>query len=161
MVLGAGAVGAATAIHLQKRGRQVVLVDRGWTGHGTSFGNAGLIQREGVFPYAFPRDLKALLQSATRRGVAVHYHTRALPDLLPFFLRYWRHSSPDRHAHVAKSYATLIEHSVAETRALSAEAGLDALRRPSGWLKVFRSARSRDRSMRRRPWSRSDRGPSW
>ncbi|MGO7421559.1 FAD-dependent oxidoreductase, partial [Rhizobium ruizarguesonis] len=47
IVLGAGIVGVSTAIHLQRRGRQVTLIDRKDPGNETSFGNAGLIQREG------------------------------------------------------------------------------------------------------------------
>ena len=55
VVLGAGIVGASVAVHLQKRGRAVLLVDRQAPGEETSFGNAGLIQREAVYPYGFPR----------------------------------------------------------------------------------------------------------
>src|SRR5579864_3407252 len=62
VVLGAGIVGVCVAVHLQKRGRQVALVDRKLPGNETSFGNAGLIQREGVYPYAFPRELGTLLR---------------------------------------------------------------------------------------------------
>ena len=54
VVLGAGIVGVSIAIHLQKRGRSVALVDRKHPGLETSFGNAGLLQREGVYPYALP-----------------------------------------------------------------------------------------------------------
>jgi hypothetical protein len=55
IVLGAGIVGTSTALHLQKRGRSVVLVDRRGAGEETSYGNTGIIQREGVVPYPFPR----------------------------------------------------------------------------------------------------------
>jgi len=123
---------------------QTALVDRGPAGQGASFGNAGLIQREGVFPYAFPRNLRTLVQAATRRSVAVNYHLAALPRLLPFLLRYWQHSSPAQHARIAKAYSVLIEHSIAETRALTTEAGLSALLRPSGWIKAFRTACGQD-----------------
>ena len=51
VVLGAGIVGVSIAAHLQRRGRSVALVDRRGAGEETSFGNAGLIQREGVYPY--------------------------------------------------------------------------------------------------------------
>ena len=50
VVLGAGIVGLSTAIHLARRGKSVVLLDRRGAGEETSYGNAGLIQREGVFP---------------------------------------------------------------------------------------------------------------
>jgi len=47
----------AAALHLQQRGRDVILVDRHeLAGEETSFGNAGLIESASVFPYMFPRD---------------------------------------------------------------------------------------------------------
>ncbi|MGE8304768.1 MAG: FAD-dependent oxidoreductase, partial [Pseudomonas kermanshahensis] len=48
LVLGAGIVGVSTALHLQARGRQVILIDRDEPGSGTSHGNAGLIERSSV-----------------------------------------------------------------------------------------------------------------
>ena len=62
IVLGAGIIGVSTAIHLARRGRSVVLVDRRTAGEETSFGNAGLIQREGVVPYGFPQDFGLLIR---------------------------------------------------------------------------------------------------
>ena len=62
VVLGAGIVGASVAVHLQKRGRAVLLVDRQAPGEGTSFGNTGLIQREAVYPYGFPRRWSEILR---------------------------------------------------------------------------------------------------
>src|SRR5262245_46943856 len=56
LVLGAGIVGVSVAVHLQKRGRATVLLDRRAPAEETSFGNAGLVQREGVYPYGFPHD---------------------------------------------------------------------------------------------------------
>src|ERR1043166_3827578 len=64
IVLGAGIVGTSTALHLQKRGRSVVLVGRRGAGHETSYRNTGIIQREGVVPYPFPRDIRPMAQSA-------------------------------------------------------------------------------------------------
>ncbi len=43
MVVGAGAIGVATAHYLDAAGFDVTLVDRGRVGHGCSFANAGLI----------------------------------------------------------------------------------------------------------------------
>ncbi|MCE4093579.1 FAD-dependent oxidoreductase, partial [Klebsiella pneumoniae] len=114
LVLGAGIVGVSVAVHLQKRGRAVALVDRRAPGFETSFGNAGLIQREGVYPYAFPRDLSTLLRYAGNTSADVHYHPGDLPRLLPFLWQYWRNSHPTRHAAIARAYAPLIAHSVSE-----------------------------------------------
>lgn len=43
LVLGGGVIGIATALELQKAGRQVLVIDRGPIGHGCSYGNAGWI----------------------------------------------------------------------------------------------------------------------
>lgn len=145
VVLGAGIIGICIALHLQKRGRAVILVDRRGAAEETSFGNAGLIQREGVYPYGFPHDFGALLRYSLNRTIDAHYHPSALPRIAPFLWKYWHHSRPARHAEVARRYSKLIEHCVTEHQALAAEAGAQALLRPTGWMKVFRTERERDR----------------
>jgi D-amino-acid dehydrogenase len=144
VVLGAGIVGICTALHLQKRGRATALVDRRGAAEETSFGNAGLIQREGVYPYGFPHDFGALLRYGLNRTIDAHYHPSALPKLAPFLWKYWHSSRPARHAEVARRYAKLIEHCVAEHDALAAEAGATDLIVRGGWMKIFRTARERD-----------------
>jgi D-amino-acid dehydrogenase len=148
VVLGAGIVGVSIAIHLQKRGRSVALVDRRHPGLETSFGNAGLLQREGVYPYALPRDIGTLMHYARNSSIDVHYHRDALPALAPFLWAYWRNSEPARHAAIARHYATLIEHCVTEHEILAQEAGVESLLRPTGWIKVFHSAAAHDDELR-------------
>jgi len=145
VVLGAGIVGICVALHLQKRGRAVALVDRRGAAEETSYGNAGLIQREGVVPYGFPHDFGALARYGLNRTVDAHYHPSALPRLAPFLWQYWKHSRPARHAEVARRYAKLIEHCVAEHEALIAEAGAEGFVARGGWMKIFRTERERDR----------------
>jgi D-amino-acid dehydrogenase len=145
VVLGAGIVGICVALHLQKRGRAVVLVDRRGAAEETSFGNAGLIQREGVYPYGFPHDFGALLRYAFNRTIDAYYHVTALPQLAPFLWQYWRYSRPAEHTKVAHRYATLIEHCVAEHEALAREAGASDIFTRKGWLKLFRTERERDK----------------
>ena len=145
VVLGAGIIGICVALHLQKRGRAVVLVDRRGAAEETSFGNAGLIQREGVYPYGFPHDFGALLRYGLNRTIDAHYHPSALPRLAPFLWQYWQHSRPARHAEVARRYSKLIEHCVSEHQALAQESHATGFLRPGGWMKVFRTARERDR----------------
>ena len=54
IVLGAGIVGTSIALHLAKRGLSVALIDRAGVGEQTSYGNAGIIEGNTVFPPAFP-----------------------------------------------------------------------------------------------------------
>ena len=144
LVLGAGIVGVSVAVHLQKRGRATVLVDRRGPAEETSFGNAGLIQREGVYPYGFPHDFGALFRYSLNRTIDAHYHPSAIPRLAPFLWKYWHHSRPRRHQAIARLYAKLIEHCISEHEALAAQAGAQDLLRRTGWMKVFRTERERD-----------------
>ncbi len=144
IVLGAGIVGVSTAIHLQRRGRQVTLVDRKLPGEETSFGNAGLIQREGVVPYGFPQQIGVLVRYAFNNRIDAHYHLRALPGQLAFLARYWWHSNTKRHEIIARAYAPLIQHSISEHNDLVQASGAEELIRKNGWMEIFRSNAKRD-----------------
>jgi D-amino-acid dehydrogenase len=144
IVLGAGMVGTCTALHLALRGHAVTLVDRRGPGQETSYGNAGLIQREAVEPYPFPRDWATLLRVALKRGADVSYHLGALPAVAEPLARYWANSTPERHARIALAYSRLIEHCTDEHQALIGRAGADDLVRREGYRFVFRDAASFD-----------------
>ena len=144
IVLGAGIVGISVALHLQKAGRSVLLVDKRAPGEETSYGNAGLIQREGVYPYGFPHDFGALIRYAMNNTIDAHYHWSAIPKLAPFLFSYWMHSRASHHEAIAHKYAKLIEHCVTEHDALANEAGAANLLRRNGWMKVFRTAKQQD-----------------
>src|SRR5665213_3284769 len=140
VVLGAGMVGVSAALHLQQRGRDVILVDRHeLAGEETSFGNAGLIESASVFPYMFPRDFGQILQYAMNRAPQVRYELSDLPAFLPWLVRYFLASSPERALHSAMAELPLIRCSLIEHEALMAEAQVPELLRRSGWIKLFRS----------------------
>ncbi len=137
MVLGAGIVGISVALHLRRRGRDVVLVDRQGPGEGTSFGNAGLIQREAVFPYAFPRAISEITRVARNRSIDAVYHPLALPALAAPLLQYWLNSEPERYAHAVMAHSRLIATCLDEHMALAKEANATDLLRPIGWMRLF------------------------
>lgn len=141
LILGAGIVGIATGIHLLKRGRSVVLVDKNQPGRETSYGNAGIIQREGVRPHAFPRDLATLMQVGLHLSTAARYEPLALPRIAPPLLKYWWASSPEHYRHIVESYAPLIGRSIDTHAAFINEIGPDAekLITKQGWYQVFRT----------------------
>ncbi|MGC9238802.1 MAG: NAD(P)/FAD-dependent oxidoreductase [Acidithiobacillus sp.] len=142
MVLGAGIVGVSTALQLQLRGWQVLLLDRQGAGERTSFGNAGLIQREAVFPHAFPRALGTILHYASNRSTEVRYQSSMLPRLGFPFWKYWWNSEPERHRQIARHYAALIAHCLEDHLAVAALAGAAHLFRPGGYLQVHRHRHS-------------------
>src|ERR1700751_620106 len=137
IVLGAGMVGVSAALHLQRRGRDVVLIDRRDPGEETSYGNAGLIQREAVIPYTFPREFGVILSYAMNNRSDAVYHVSALPKVSPWLFRYWQEGAPDRVARSAQALAPLMAQCVIEHQALIAEAGEGAqsLVHARGWIK--------------------------
>jgi len=140
LVLGAGMVGVGIALHLQQRGRDVILVDRHeLAGEETSYGNTGIIECMSVFPYMFPRQLGEILRYATNRAPQVHYSLRDLPSFLPWLMRYYLASRPDRALRGALAVMPMIRQSLVEHEALIAEAGVPELLRRNGWIKLFRS----------------------
>lgn len=138
LILGAGIVGVSTALHLQARGRSVCLVDQDLPGRGTSFGNAGLIERASVVPYSFPRSIRQLLGYAANRHSALRFEWRALPALAPWLWRYWRESASPALARASADLLPLIERCVSEHEALVSAAGLQSLVRQGGWIDMYR-----------------------
>jgi D-amino-acid dehydrogenase len=149
LVLGAGMVGTCTALHLQQRGYDVTLVDRRAPGQETSMGNAGLIQREAVEPYAFPREPGFLLGAALGRGAQVHWHAQGLWQMGRALLRYLHHSHPVRHAQATQAYSRLIAHATDEHDPLVAAAGAQDLVTREGFRFVFRTAQAFDEAAQR------------
>lgn len=148
LVLGAGIVGVCVAIHLQRRGRNVLLVDRREPGRETSYGNAGIIQREAVRPRAFPREVGELFRITRKQGLDTRYDLAAMPGLASPLFQYWWNSAPARYRRIVAEYASIIAHSISEHAPLIAEAGAEQLIEKKGFLLLFRSAAKRDATFR-------------
>ncbi|MDN3922146.1 NAD(P)/FAD-dependent oxidoreductase [Roseateles violae] len=148
LVLGAGMVGVCTALELQLRGHQVTLVDRRPPGQEASYGNAGVIQREAVEPYAMPRDWRALLDVVFRRGIDVNYHVSGLLAFWPQLLRYWQASAPASHRAISRQYAGLIAHATDEHARLMRLAGAEDLLQRDGLRMIYRDERAMEHALR-------------
>lgn len=84
-VVGAGIVGVASSLWLQRAGFKVTLIDSGGVGEGASFGNAGNISPGAVVPYLIPgiwREAPGwLLNPAGPLAVRPGYFLKVLPWL--------------------------------------------------------------------------------
>jgi D-amino-acid dehydrogenase len=139
IVLGAGIVGTSIALHLAKRGLGVALVDRKAPGEETSYGNAGVIEGNTVFPHAFPSRLSALLRIALKRAPEANYHLAHLPSAAPWLLAFFAASRPQRLIETARVMRPLFARALSEHEALLADAGALRYLRKEGWLKLYRS----------------------
>jgi D-amino-acid dehydrogenase len=87
----------------------------------------------------FPRDFSQILRYALMRAPQVRYHFTDLPTFLPWLVRYFLASSPERALHSAMAELPLIQRSLIEHEALIEEARVPDLLRRTGWIKLFRS----------------------
>src|SRR5512139_317201 len=142
MVLGAGIVGTSIALHLAKRGLSVALIDRAGVGEQTSYGNAGIIEGNTIFPPAFPADFGALVRIAFKRASEANYHLTFLPRVAPWLLTFRTASRPQRLVETARLIRPLFSRAVAEHETLLAEADATRYLRKTGWLKVYRNERT-------------------
>ena len=65
-VIGAGIVGVCCALHLQREGFKVRLVEKGEPGRKASFGNSGSFGTASCVPFAMPGVLKKVPKHAVR-----------------------------------------------------------------------------------------------
>ena len=145
-VAGGGIVGVSCAMTLQARGYQVQLIDRQAPGHGTSFGNAGLISPGSVLVLNNPalwRSLPGLLRG---KGNALRIDYGYLLRNLPWCLRFLSHATVRSSQKTGIAMRDLMVDSANRHEEWVKQAKAGALRKGrSGWLKCFRSSESYDR----------------
>lgn len=86
-VIGAGIVGAACALELARAGMNVLVLDRQAPGRGASYGNAGHMATEQVFPIADAGLLKRIPGMLLDPLGPLRLDWRYLPRAMPWFAR--------------------------------------------------------------------------
>ena len=142
-VVGAGIVGVACALQLARHGKRVVLVDRQAPGMGASFGNAGHLATEQVFPIADLSILKRLPAMLMDPMGPLRLDWKYLPRALPWFARLLLNlrSKPFRRS--VAGIRALNEASLAAWQRLLGSVGQSELLREDGSLLVFEKPESR------------------
>lgn len=136
-VIGAGIVGLASALYLQRAGFKVSLFDKEAIAAGASQGNAGHFATEQVFPLANPSLLHQLpwmlINPLGPFRIRPTYFHRALP----WFMRFLFNMLPERRAHNSQAIKALNEQSIKEMKDLLAFCDCEELLRLNGSLLVF------------------------
>ncbi|WP_299807375.1 FAD-binding oxidoreductase [uncultured Shewanella sp.] len=136
-VVGAGIVGLAAAIELQRAGFNVTVVDKEGAGTGASKGNAGHFATEQVFPLADPAMLPKLpgmlLDPLGPFRIQPKYFLKALP----WFFRFLHNMLPSRRAQNSRAIKALNQDSIAAMKSLTAFCGCEKLLTLNGSLLVF------------------------
>ncbi|WP_312934310.1 FAD-dependent oxidoreductase [Pseudomonas sp.] len=144
VVVGAGIIGVACALQLARQGCQVVLVDRQAPGHGASWGNAGHLATEQVFPIADLSILKRLPRMLLDPMGPLRLDWKYLPKALPWFTRLLLNLRPGPFQRSIAGLRTLNEGSLAAWQRLLSFIGRSELFHQDGSLLVFEREESRE-----------------
>lgn len=159
-IIGAGIVGVSTAIWLLRDGFDVLLIDKGGPGEGTSFGNAGLLASAATLPVPMPGLLKKVPRMLFHPEEPLYLRWRHLPQLLPWLIPYLRHANEDAARTRAEAMLPLIGDSLADHQALAQGTGAEHFVVPSNYVYGYQSKADYDAD--HLSWSvRRDQGFDW
>lgn len=137
IVIGAGIVGICTALYLQEKGREVMLIDRLSPGEGTSSGNAGIISVGSVHPEAMPGIWKDIPSMLFKGQAPVSLRPAYLLQILPWFCSFLANSSVARAEKSSIAINGLSSRALEFLQPLVAKAGAQALLRQEGTIYVY------------------------
>lgn len=148
-VLGAGMVGVSTALALQEKGHNVVVLDKTTPGLETSYGNAGIIQTEAAEPYALPRELSTLFRYAIGQTNDVVWSLGASLKMAPALWRYFQLSAEKPYRKISETYSKLAARSTADHQPLIEASNSEHLIRREGLVMLYRDQASFDEAASR------------
>ncbi|MDX3907597.1 MAG: FAD-dependent oxidoreductase [Pigmentiphaga sp.] len=137
VVVGTGIVGVCTAAWLQRDGHDVTFVDPRPPGEACSFGNAGSLSPSACLPVGMPGMWKKvpgwLLDPLGPLTIRWPY----LPVVLPWLMRFLRHSQPAEVVRIATAMRNLLAPIFENYGPLLERAGAQGLVRRTGCLYVY------------------------
>ena len=136
-------VGSCCALHLQRTGHKVTLIDPHPPGSQTSFGNAATIATYACIPVNHPKLLKSLpkLLSGSERPLSIS--PGYMPRMLPWLVSFLRHCRRERVDQTISALGALLRHAEDTTLALVQSAGAGDYVRRNGTLYLYSDAQSR------------------
>jgi D-amino-acid dehydrogenase len=137
VVIGAGIIGTAIAHDLQKRGQQVMLIDRDAPGRGASFGNMASIAVTEFMPASRPSVWRQIPGWMLDPEGPVRVRPSYMPKLVPWFLRFIAASRPSKLRELEAQGAALCARALDDTLGLLRETGLENQISDEGCLSLY------------------------
>lgn len=138
-VIGAGLVGVCCALHLQREGFKVRLVEKGEPGRGASFGNAGSFGIASCVPFSMPGILKKVPKMLLDSESPLKLRWSHVPRALPWFLSSIANSRRSRVEEIAAARNSLLVHVHDGYAPLIEDAGAEQWVKDDGLLMTFES----------------------
>jgi D-amino-acid dehydrogenase len=149
VVLGAGAVGTATAWYLSKAGHDVEVVERQPAAAlETSWGNGGVIHASEAEPWSQPGMPRKIVRWLGKEDAPLLLRYGAIPRMWRWGLEFARNCTPARFRANARANLLLALHSLRSLQEIGAETGIAYDRATSGVMKIYRSKDSLDAAER-------------
>ena len=145
LVLGAGAVGTATAWYLRKAGYQVTVVERQPAAAlETSWGNGGVIHASEVEPWSQPGMPRRILGWLGKEDAPLLLRYAQIPQVWRWGLAFARNCTPERFRANTLANLALALHSLRSLQEIRAETGIEYDQANRGVLKIYRSMQALD-----------------
>ena len=136
-VIGAGIGGVATAIYLQREGRNVLLIDKAGPAEGASFGNGGVLASCSVVPVTVPGLTAKAPRMLFDPNQPLFLKWSYLPRLAPWLMRYLAHCNPDKVKKIASAVHGVVGDSLSEHQALAAGTGAEGFIVPADYVFIY------------------------
>ena len=137
LVVGAGIIGTSLAYALQKRGRSVVLLDKGEVGRGASFGNMASIAVTEFMPASRPSVWRQIPGWMLDPEGPVRVRPSYMPKLIPWFARFVSASRPGKLRELEAQGAVLCKRVYDDLLPLLRETGLEGELTAEGCLSLY------------------------
>ncbi|MFO1070907.1 MAG: D-amino acid dehydrogenase [Geminicoccaceae bacterium] len=149
LVLGAGAVGVATAWYLSQAGHEVEVIERqAEAALETSWGNGGVIHASEAEPWSQPGMPKKIIGWLGKEDAPLLLRYGAIPHMWRWGLDFARNCTPERFRANSLSNLALALHSLRSLQEIGASTGIAYDRATKGVLKIYRSGDSLDGATR-------------
>jgi glycine/D-amino acid oxidase-like deaminating enzyme len=137
IVIGGGVIGAACAYRLAQAGKDVLLLNAGGPEAAASFGNAGHIATEQLFPLASKEVLRKSWLYLMDADSPLRLRTRYLLPLMPWLARFVWAARDQAYVRGVAALVALQHSALADMADLMADAGLGHMLHRNGHLEVF------------------------
>ncbi|ATU95101.1 NAD(P)/FAD-dependent oxidoreductase [Phyllobacterium zundukense] len=137
VIVGAGVIGTAIAYELQKRGRQVVLLDKDEVGRGASYGNMASIAVTEFMPASRPSIWRQIPGWMLNPEGPVRVRPGYMPKLVPWFVRFVAASRPGKLRQLEAEGAALSKRVYDDLLPLLRETGLEDELTEKGCLSLY------------------------
>lgn len=135
VIVGGGTIGLLSAYQLRKRGRDVVVIDKGNPGEGASLGNAGWVTPSLSGPVPAPGLVGQSIRWMLSADSPLYISPKAAPSMLRWLFTFWRHCNERAYRAGLTAMADLNRRTTADFDALKSE-GLDFEMHSKGLLFV-------------------------